>query len=692
MRTKKELINREISWLSFNERVLQEAGDTTVPLVQRIRFLGIFSNNLDEFFRVRVATIKRVLKFGKSAKELLGVKPKKLLNQIQDIVIRHQERALEIYGQIVQELEKEKIFILNEKQLNKEQGIFVKGYFHRNVRPTLVPIMLYKHGDFPYLREKSIYLFVKFHAKASEKVPYSLIEVPVSIHSRFLVLPEKDGKKFIILLDDVIRFCMSEIFEVLKLKFANAYTIKITRDAELTIDNDLSRSFMEKISKSLKQRKRGEPVRFVYDQTMPKPLLDFIIKSMKLDDNDNIIPGGRYHNFKDFINFPNIGGKHLEYPPQHPVPNKYLNPSSSFFNVMKKRDVLLHYPYQSFSSFIDLLREAAIDPNVVSIKITAYRLAKKSNVINALISAVKNGKDVTVVMELQARFDEEANIQWSNILQEEGVKVIYGVPGLKVHAKMCLIKRKEGNKLVNYASVGTGNYNEETAKLYCDHSLFTARKEITSEVNNIFDFLENNYHTHNYKHLIVSPHLMRKKMLSLINKEIKNAKEGKKAYMILKMNNLVDVELIKRLYHASKAGVKIQLIVRGTCSLIPGIKDMSENIEAISIIDRYLEHSRIFVFGNGGNELFYFSSADWMTRNLDYRVEVTCPVYDKDLQQELRTMLNIQLSGNVKARIIDEFQTNRYKRNNNKMKIRSQLAFYNYLKEKHGKAATGMVV
>jgi polyphosphate kinase len=406
---------------------------------------------------------------------------------------------------------------------------------------------------------------------------------------------------------------------------------------------------------------------------------------MRFDNADNLIPGGRYHNFKDFINFPSVGGKHLEYHPSPAIQNKYLHPTASIINVMKKRDVLLHYPYQSFSSFIDLLREAAIDPNVVSIKITAYRLAKKSNVINALISAVKNGKDVTAVMEIQARFDEEANIKWSNALQEEGVKVIYGVPGLKVHSKMCLIKRREGTRIVNYASVGTGNYNEETAKLYSDHSLFTSRTEITSEVSKLFDFFENNFHTHKYKHLVVSPHSMRKKMVALINNEITNAKAGKPAYMILKMNNLVDIELIKKLYQASNAGVKISLIIRGICSLIPGIKKMSENIEAVSIVDRYLEHSRIFVFCNGGNELYYFSSADWMTRNLDYRVEVTCPVYSKELQQELRTMLNIQLSGNVKARIIDEFQTNRYKRTNSKVKIRSQVAFYNYLKEKHGK-------
>ncbi len=686
MKVEKDIINREISWLSFNERVLQEAGDKNVPLVQRIRFLGIFSNNLDEFFRVRVATIKRVLNFGKSAKELLGAKPKKLLSQIHEIVIRHQEQSLEIYNQILEGLKKENICILNENQLSKEQGVFVKDYFHQKIRPTLVPIMLYNTSDFPYLREKSIYLAVKFVGRKSAKNPYSLIEIPTSIHSRFLVLPEKDGKKYIMLLDDVIRFSMQEIFEVLKLKFDKAFTIKITRDAELHIDNDLSRSLVEKISRSIKQRKKGDTVRFVYDQTMPRQMLDFIIKSMKFTNNDNLIPGGRYHNFKDFMSFPNVGGKHLEYQPSLPIQNKYLNPTASIINVLKKRDVLLHYPYQNFSSFIDLLREAAIDPNVVSIKITAYRLAKKSNVINALVSAVKNGKEVTAVMELRARFDEEANIQWGNLLQEEGVKVIYGVPGLKVHSKMMLIKRKEGNKIVNYASLGTGNYNEETATVYSDHSLFTSRKEITSEVSKLFDFFENNFHTHKYKHLVVSPHSMRKKMISLINNEIKNAKEGKPAYLILKMNNLVDMELIKKLYHASKAGVKINLIVRGICSLIPGIKGMSENIEAVSIVDRYLEHSRIFVFCNDGNELYYFSSADWMTRNLDYRVEVTCPVYDKDLQQELRTMLNIQLRGNVKARIIDEFQTNRYKRSNSRNKIRSQVAFYNYLKEKHGKS------
>lgn len=686
MKIEKEIINREVSWLSFNERVLQEAGDPSVPLVQRIRFLGIFSNNLDEFFRVRVATITRVLNFGKSAKELLGAKPKKLLGQIHDIVVEHQHRSLEIYKDILAGLEKENIFMVNEKQLTKEQGVFVKEYFHQNIRPSLVPIMLYKASDFPYLREKSIYLAVKFAGRKTPKTPYSLIEIPTSVHSRFIVLPEKDGKKYVMILDDAIRFCMQEIFEVLKLKFDKAFTIKITRDAELDIDNDLSRSLVEKLSRSLKQRKRGEPVRFLYDQTMPKQMRDFIIKSMQFNNEDNLIAGGRYHNFKDFIDFPNVGGKQLEYSPSPPVPNKYLNTTASIFSVLKKRDLLLHYPYQSFSHFIDLLREAAIDPNVVSIKLTAYRLAKRSNVINALVSAVKNGKSVTVVIEIQARFDEEANINWSNALQEEGVKVIYGVPGLKVHSKMCLIKRRESGKNVHYASVGTGNYNEQSAKIYSDHSLFTSRNEITTEVNKLFDFFENNFLTYKYKHLVVSPHSMRKKMISLINKEIKNAKAGKPAHIILKMNNLVDMEMIGKLYQASNAGVEIKLIVRGICSLIPGIEGMSENIEAISIVDRYLEHSRIFVFCNGGDELYYFSSADWMTRNLDYRVEVTCPVYDKDLQQELRKMLDIQLKGNVKARIIDEFQTNKYKRTRSRVKVRSQVAFYNYLKEKHVKS------
>ncbi len=681
----KKIINREISWLSFNERVLQEAEDPRVPLVQRMRFLGIFSNNLDEFFRVRVATVQRVINFGKSAREVIGGKPKKILNQIQKTSVDQHKRFDNAFRNILKELEKEKIFVLREDKLNKSQGLFVTDYFRKNVRPALVPIMVNGPEDFPYLREKSIYLAIKFIRKKAHTEPkYALIEIPSDVVGRFVVLPQRGERKYIMILDDMIRYCAREIFSIFSFDDVKAYTIKITRDAELDIDNDVSRSLLEKISRSIKQRKRAEPVRMVYDATMPRDLLLLVKSALDLEENDSLIAGARYHNFKDFIGFPNIGGPHLLYKPAPPLALKEFHPHESILKVIKQQDIMLHFPYQSFNYVIDLLREAAIDPNVKSIKITLYRLAKKSKIINALINAARNRKEVTAVMELQARFDEEANIGWTDKLQEAGVKIIFGVPGLKVHSKLCLIEREENGKIVHYANVSTGNYNESTSTIYSDTSLLTADPRITSDVNRMFTFFKNNYRTYTYKHLITSPLHMRRRMTKLIDSEIKNAKAGKKAYIILKLNSLVDPEMIEKLYNASNAGVRINLIIRGICSLVPDIEGQSENIEAVSIVDKYLEHSRILIFGNGGDELYYISSADWMTRNLDHRVEAACPIYDKDIQQQLRTMIDIQLSGNTKARILDAKQSNKYKVPIDNKRVRSQDDFYFYL-EKLGK-------
>ncbi len=677
-----KFINREISWLSFNERVLQEAADPTVPVLERLRFLGIFSNNLDEFFRVRIATLKRLVLFGKRAKDTIHFKPKKILTEVQKIVLEQSKVFEETYADIQKELHQHKIFIINEKQLTKEQGEFVKSYFNENVRPALVPIMLNQVKTFPYLRDKIIYLAVKLSVRnrPTDK-QYSLIEIPTDVVDRFLILPSQGQNQYIMLLDDIIRYNLPEVFSFFPYNKFEAYTIKITRDAELDIDSDISQSFIDKISKSVKARQKGSPVRFVYDSHITKDLFAFIKTKMNLRESDNLIPGGRYHNFKDFIRFPQVGGKALRHEKLKPLMHKQLQNNRSFFEVLKKQDVMLHYPYHGFVNFLEFLREAAIDPDVRTIRITLYRLAKKSMVINALINAAQNGKHVEAVLELQARFDEEANITWAKYLQEQGIQVIYGVPGLKVHSKFCLITRIEKGKARNYANITTGNYNEFSAQVYCDDSLLTADTRITKEVENVFDFFERNYKVHNFKHLILSPQFTRPRLMELIENEIKQAKKGKKAEIFLKMNSLVDEEMITQLYAASKAGVKIRIIIRGTLGLLAGVPGLSDNIEAISIVDRLLEHSRVFIFRNGGDELYFISSADWMSRNLDSRIEVTCPLYEKKVQKELRQILELQWSDNVKARAMDPMQLNaRRPTPANSKKIRAQQAIYEMLK------------
>ena len=677
---KQKFINREVSWLSFNDRVLQEANDPDVPIIERIKFLGIFSSNLDEFFRVRVASLHRMGKLNNKQRKIFGGSPIKVLQRIQEIVIEQRHTSDRIYENILSELAASNIHIINEKQLSKQQGIFVRDYFQRHVRPKLVPIMLNYASEFPMLRDKTIYLAIilsKNGVANSEK--YALIELPFNT-SRFLVLPEDDGK-FIILLDDVIRYCLDEVFYFFGADNFKAYTVKLTRDAELDMDDDISESILQKLSKSLKQRKKGRPVRFIYDEEMPQELLKYFVRKLHFHKNDNLNPGGRYHNFKDFIGFPKLSGKGLFYDPKPPLAHRSISThQGDFFSLIKQKDILLHYPYHSFNYVIDLLREAAIDPDVLSIKITLYRVAENSNIINALINAIKNGKQVLAVVELQARFDEEANIFWANQLREEGAKVIFGVPGLKVHAKLCLITRRETRKIKKYAYISTGNFNENTSRLYSDHALMTANQELANEVNNIFNFLDNNLKHSGYKHLLVSPFLMRFEFLRLIDQEIKNAKNGLPAYLFFKMNSLVDQTMIEKLYEASAAGVQIRLIVRGICSLKPGVESISENIEAISIVDNFLEHSRIFIFANGGAELMYISSADWMTRNLDYRVELACPIYDPDIQAELREFLHLQWRDNTKARILDATQNNSYKTRNGETQYRAQVDIYAWLK------------
>ncbi|MEJ2544826.1 MAG: polyphosphate kinase 1 [Calditrichaceae bacterium] len=676
----KYYINREISWLSFNARVLQEAADSRVPLLERVKFLGIFSNNLDEFFRVRVGTLQRMVHAGIKGKTELGGSPKKILKQIHDVVIEQRKQFDEVFREVIQELEANDIFMIDEHELNVLQEKFVDEYFKHEVRPRLVPIMLDKLPEFPYLRNQVIYLVIHlFNKNNHSDKKYALIEIPVDVLPRFVVLPNRGKKISIIMLDDIIRFGLRNIFEMFEFDSHKAYTIKLTRDAEIDIEDDVTQSFFQKISESIKQRQMGEPVRIVYDRHMPKELLNFILEKNDLSDFENIIGGGRYHNARDFIGFPKIGPRKFLYKNEEPHWHPLISKHKSIFNAIREKDILLQYPYHSFHHFIDLLREAAIDTKVTSIRVTLYRVASKSNVVNALINAIKNGKKVTVVMELQARFDEEANIYWTQLLRDAGAHVIDGVPGLKVHAKLCLITRHEDGKKVRYASIGTGNFNESTATIYSDHSFITINNKITREVKKVFDFFNNNYKVTTFKHLLVAPWYMRKKLIRMIRNEAKNALVDKPAYIHFKLNSLVDRDMINELYKASQAGVKIKIIARGICSLIPGAKGVSENIEAISIVDKYLEHSRIFIFCNNDQPLYYISSADWMIRNLDNRVEVAAPIYDPEIQKELKLFFDVQWRDNTKSRLLNVDNLNKLRQTKDRKKCRAQVDMYKIL-------------
>lgn len=678
--------NREISWLLFNDRVLQEAYDKKVPLFERLRFMGIFSNNLDEFFRVRVASVTRMLAIDKKDKNRIQYKPEKVLKQIKQIVLQQQHKFESLYNEVLlKELAEEKVFIINEQQLNVTRGKFVQKYFRDKILPSLVPIMIEKDKPFPFLKDRSIYLVVKMYLKSSpEKHKLSIIELPTDVHSRFVVLPETNNLKYIILLDDVIRYCLNDIYHIFKYDSYEAYTIKLTRDAEIDFDlNDLQLNLLDSFTKTLKQRKRGKPVRFVYDQSMPRDILNLLKAKQNLL-LDNLIPGGRYHNFKDFMSFPRLDLPQHNYSQNAPLDIDSFNQSNSIFNAIKQSDKMIHLPYQKFDYIIQFLREAAIDPKVESIKITLYRIAQESMVANALINAARNGKKVVVVLELKARFDEENNINWTQKFLEEGVKVLHSVPNMKIHSKICLIARKDKGETTLFANIGTGNYNENTSRIYADHSLFTANKRITQELQKVFDHLEKGSISGEYKTILVSPINLRTQLEKLIKKEIHFAKLGKKASIFIKVNSLADEKIIALLYQASNAGVKIKIIVRGICCLVPGRKNISENIEVISIIDRYLEHARVFCFENNGKELMYLSSADLMIRNLDMRVEVAVPILDKNIKKEIKEILNLQWNDNTKARIINKENNNAYKINNLQAH-RSQQEIYLKLLDKNTK-------
>ena len=674
------LINREISWLYFNDRVLQEAADPTVPLIERIKFLAIFSSNLDEFYRVRVATLSRLANLNEKAKEILGYNPKKILNQIKTVVVRQERKFNNLYENIiVKQLAEEKIFILNDKQLNVTRGEFVKSYFREKLLATLVPIMLDEAMPLPELRDRAIYFFVKLTTK--KKSRYALIEIPDNL-SRFIVLPETNNLKFIILLDDIIRYSLEDIFFIFDHDNIEAYSIQLTRDAELDLDKEVSGKFIDSLAKSLLKRKKGKPMRLMYDTEMPMDMLKYLVSKMGLH-GESLIPGNRYHKFKDFIAFPNVGRAELEYPKYLPLAVDGLSFGRSLMGMIAKKDYLVSTPYQSYDYVIHFLREAAIDPKVQEISIAVYRLAENSRIIHALINAAKNGKKVNCLVELRARFDEQNNIGWSRRLEEEGVNVLYGIEGYKVHSKICLVTRMEKGKPAYYACLSTGNFNEKTARIYADHTILTADKRLTGDLVKIFKALNKNMLPSGLRHLIVSPIDARPAIYRLIDNEIKNAKAGKKAYMVFKMNSLADEQMITKLYQANNAGVKIQLIVRGMCCLIPGVKGYSENIEVISIVDKYLEHSRVHIYCNDGNELLYLTSADFMTRNIDNRVEVGFPIFDEQLKKEVRDIINIQLNDNTKAREINKQNTNKYHKTTSELPCRAQIDIYNYLKNKY---------
>ncbi len=683
---KSNTIVRDISWLSFNGRVLQEAADETVPLRERIRFLGIFSNNLDEFFRVRVGTLKRMIQLGAKANNMhLEAAPEKILEKINAKVFEQQNEFNLIWNQILKDLNKEKIFLINETQLNKEQQDFVLSYFNDEIRSNIVPLMVESIEEFPTLNDRSIYLACKL-SKKDGSIPqkFALVSVPVRRLPRFIILPSTEEGQYIILLEDIIRFCLPHIFSFFGHDTFSSHIIKVTRDAEIDIDNDVTTSFIQKIEKGLKNRKKGKPVRFIFDKDIDPTLLTYLIKRLELSMKDNIQSGGRIHNFKDFMDFPESVFQ-TKNPRKKPFIHPQLQNVSSVTNVVMEKDILLNFPYHSFDSVIDLLREAAISPDVLSIKVTCYRLAPRSKVINALTNAVRNGKEVTVVLELRARFDEEANLEWKVDLEDAGVKVILGLPNLKVHAKICLIKQRVGNHTVHYGFISTGNLNEKTAVLYGDHCLLTSDRNIMADVNRIFNYLENPKNImllRECSQLFASPVTMRRQLMLNIDREIKAASEGRHASIILKLNSLSDEKLILKLYEAARKGVKIKMIVRGICCMYTESKKFKKKVNSISIVDEYLEHARIMIFNHDGKEKVYISSADWMLRNVDHRVEAACPVLDKEIQQELKDIINIQLSDNVKARTLNNELDNEYVIPRNGKKIRSQIETYNYLLNK----------
>ncbi|ELA7833096.1 TPA: polyphosphate kinase 1 [Vibrio alginolyticus] len=680
MSAEKLYIEKELSWLSFNERVLQEAADKTVPLIERIRFLGIFSNNLDEFYKVRFADVKRRILI--SQERGGSDSPKRLLTKMQSKALKLNEQFDELYSELIREMARRRIFLVNEQQLDESQQKWIAKYFRREVMPHITPLLMKDEIDvLQFLKDEYAYIAVEL--RKEEHYQYALIEIPTDHLPRFVMVPEQKGKrrKTIILLDNIIRHCLGELFKgFFDYDELSGYAMKMTRDAEYDLRNEIEYSLLEQMSEGVNQRLTAKPVRFVYERDMPPQMLEFLCNKLNISNYDNLIPGGRYHNFKDFIGFPNVGREYLENKPLPPMKCADFEGYANSFDAIKAKDILLYYPYHTFDHISELVRQASFDPKVLSIKINIYRVAKDSRLMNSLIDAVHNGKNVTVVVELQARFDEEANIEWSKVLTEAGVHVIFGAPGLKIHSKLLMISRREGEEIIRYAHIGTGNFHEKTARIYTDFSLLTADQEITNEVRNVFGYIENPYRPVKFNHLMVSPRNSRTQIYRLIDNEIANAKLGKKAALTIKVNNLVDKGIVNKLYGASTSGVKINMIIRGMCSLVPGIEGISDNIRIISIVDRFLEHPRVVITHNDGDPQVYISSADWMTRNIDHRIEVAVPVRDPRLKQRIIDITNIHFTDTVKARLIDKEMSNAYVPRGNRKKVRSQIAIYDYLK------------
>ena len=671
--------NRELSWLDFNARVLQEAEDPNVPLIERIRFIGIFSNNLDEFYKVRYATVKRIALSGKKQKKLYqGLNAIDLLKEITKKTIELQDRSTDALNSIINKLKSENIHFVDEKKIPKKFIGLINDFFIDKIQPQLEIVVLNKKSKFPNLTDTSSFLTVKIISKKREQ-KYALIKIPTKL-DRFLVLSETN-QKYVILIDDIIRFHLNEIFEIFSPQSIKANMIKISRDAELDFAYDISKSYLEKISLSLKNRSSGEPVRFVYDNEIEKETLDFLLDKLKFDhDTDSIIPGGKYHNRRDYMSFPSMNKNNLSYKKFKPLDLKGFDLSKNIFDTLKKRDYILHTPFHKFTYILRLLSEASIDPSVTKISVTIYRLSKLSSVANALINAAKNGKEVFVQIELQARFDEKANIKYAKLLEEQGVKLIFGIQNLKVHAKICVIERKSSDGLEKFGFISTGNFNESTAKIYTDFTLFTCDKKILNDISKVFKFFNANYKKFNFQHLKLSPFDTQSFFTKMLKREIKNAKKGLPAYVKIKLNSLTSYAMVEELYKASREGVKIKMIVRGICCLLP---ENEKNIEVRSVVDRFLEHTRFFIFNNNGKNETYISSADWMTRNLDNRVEVTCPILDPNIKKEINDIFEIYWSDNVKSRTVNNEIPNQYQINQNSKKlIRSQIEINNYYKSK----------
>jgi len=675
----KKYFDRELSWLSFNYRVLQEAKDSSVPLYERIKFLAIFSSNLDEYFRVRVASLRSLLLLKQKTQKQLKFDPEELLKKINKRVVEYQEEYGRIFNEsIIPELRDQNIFLVNEQNVPAEHLAYLKEYFSEFILPYINPMLLQKKKITPFLKNKSLYLAITLESIAydddiKKKNKYALVEIPNEL-KRFLVLPS-NGRFTIMFIDDIIRLNLQSVFPGYRI--LSVYSLKLTRDAELYIDDEFTGDLLEKIKKGLSKRKIGVPCRFLYDKNMPPEFLEYLKETFQLSGND-LVKGGKYHNLNDLFGFPNPGYKHLSDPPAVPLCVPVFENQQSMISVIERQDVLVSYPYQDYSYVIKLLNEAAADPLVTRIKITLYRVASDSKVVKALMKAAANGKKITAFVEVKARFDEESNILWAAELEKSGVKVLYSFPGLKVHSKLCLIYRVKENATRLYAYLATGNFNEKTAKVYADHGLFTSHSGITGEVEKVFDFLSNKEEDYNFNHLLVAKFNLRSEIYKLIDQEISLARNGKNASMILKMNSIEDKKMILKLYEASSAGVKIKLIIRGICCLIPGKEVLSENIEIISIVDRYLEHARVFIFNNNDNPVYYLGSADLMSRNLNRRIEVVFPVYDINIQAQLQKFIDIQINDNVKARIIDRKQVNCY-RYTDAEPVRSQSEIYNYL-------------